>query len=720
MKKLSVKLENCYGIGKLEKDFDFSQTNVILIYAQNGAFKTSFAKTLKDMLNNKETKDEIYPERHTIRNVMIDDNVEPTRENMLVIDSFDESFSAEKSVTTFMASEELKREYDNIFNILDKKKKDLIKKIKAIAGSSDCEKEMLEIFNYNGSFYEILAQNFSNIAQETKSYDFSYHDIFDDKGYVKKFLEENSNILNEYFEKYNELLSNSTFFKNTDIGSFGTTQANDLLNTLKDDRFFKAQHKLIIAENEIDTYEKFSNLVNKEIDKIMSNQDLKDKFNKIEKQIKNKELKSFKEAIQKDKILLLEIIKDYEGFRKKAFFSFLKQSQSDVKLLVESYNEKKPIIEDIICRARNEQEKWRKIINLFNGRFFVPFRVEIKNQQEVLLRQDSAQFAFVFKDEQERYIDKEKLDSILSMGEKRALYILQILFELESRKAQKLETLLVFDDISDSFDYRNKYAIIEYLHDIKNNHNFKSIVMTHNFDFYRTLANRVGINYKNIFMAYKQNNIREIKLEKGQYINTIIKYLREQCGKDNKKFITFIPFVRNIIEYTKDSNDEDYKKLTSCLHIKNDTNKIKVVDIQEIFKSIFSNMNFNETNNKLIKQFIYEEAEKIIKEEKINPILLENKIVLSIATRIKAEEFMITRYSTTLPQQEFQKNQTRELYATIQDKITDREKEILQKVLMITPENIHINAFMYEPILDTSIEYLLKVYEEISSLAQTN
>lgn len=34
----------------------------------------------------------------------------------------------------------------------------------------------------------------------------------------------------------------------------------------------------------------------------------------------------------------------------------------------------------------------------------------------------------------------------------------------------------------------------------------------------------------------------------------------------------------------------------------------------------------------------------------------------------------------------------------------------------MTPENIHINSFMYEPILGMSIIHLKKLYDEISSL----
>ena len=54
----------------------------------------------------------------------------------------------------------------------------------------------------------------------------------------------------------------------------------------------------------------------------------------------------------------------------------------------------------------------------------------------------------------------------LSTGEKEGTYILNILFEMEERKQTKRDTLFVFDDIADSFDYQNKYAIVQYLKEI--------------------------------------------------------------------------------------------------------------------------------------------------------------------------------------------------------------------------------------------------------------
>jgi len=43
--------------------------------------------------------------------------------------------------------------------------------------------------------------------------------------------------------------------------------------------------------------------------------------------------------------------------------------------------------------------------------------------------------------------------------------------------------------------------------------------------------------------------------------------------------------------------------------------------------------------------------------------------------------------------------------------------EVLRRVQLITPENIHLNAFMYEPILDMSDNHLRKLYLDVKALA---
>jgi len=42
--------------------------------------------------------------------------------------------------------------------------------------------------------------------------------------------------------------------------------------------------------------------------------------------------------------------------------------------------------------------------------------------------------------------------------------------------------------------------------------------------------------------------------------------------------------------------------------------------------------------------------------------------------------------------------------------------ETLDRVVMMTPENIHLNSFMYEPIVDMSDESLRKLYTDACAL----
>jgi ABC-type lipoprotein export system ATPase subunit len=71
--------------------------------------------------------------------------------------------------------------------------------------------------------------------------------------------------------------------------------------------------------------------------------------------------------------------------------------------------------------------------------------------------------------------------------------LLNIIFEIKARVNNNQKTLFIVDDIADSFDYKNKYAIVEYLNDIMNNSHFYLMIFTHNFDFFRTINNRLSI-----------------------------------------------------------------------------------------------------------------------------------------------------------------------------------------------------------------------------------
>ena len=78
---------------------------------------------------------------------------------------------------------------------------------------------------------------------------------------------------------------------------------------------------------------------------------------------------------------------------------------------------------------------------------------------------------------------------------------------------------------------------------------------------------------------------------------------------------------------------------------------------------------------------------------------------------------MITKIRANDPDYDISKKLTGELFQDFKDKFNNQTKElgILRRMNLITPANIHINAFMYEPILDMGIGELITLYKEIKS-----
>lgn len=97
---------------------------------------------------------------------------------------------------------------------------------------------------------------------------------------------------------------------------------------------------------------------------------------------------------------------------------------------------------------------------------------------------------------------------------------------------------------------------------------------------------------------------------------------------------------------------------------------------------------------------------------------LENKVVLSIAIRIAAERFMLKKIADSTFAAGIEGNQTPTLLKKFGELFSGETEVIntLQKVVLMTPENIHLNSFMYEPILDMSDEHLRKLFGEVVAL----
>ena len=719
MNKIKLEFQYCYGIKKLETEFDFSSKKVFAIYASNGTMKTSFAKSFKDLSKGEQPKDLVFQDRKTVCIVQDDNEQNLKAEEIFVIEPYNEKDFDGDKISTLVVKKELKEKYDKIYKELEIAKNDFIKKLKKVSQSTDCESEFVSTFSENekDTFFDLLVEKiFPDIDKKQQKYDFKYNDVFDKKGSVKKFLEKNKNSLDLYIENYESIISESNFFKKSE-NTFGTYQASEILKSINDGSFFEAGHCLELNDSaKIDSAKDFKKIVEDEINNIVNDEKLRKVFDKIDKAISaNIELRAFKQVIEKNNLLLIEL-KEYEIFKKKVWLSYFQELKKDVSILLDSYNAKKDELEKIISEALDTRTDWEKAVDTFNTRFKdLPFELKIQNQEDVILKTSTPTIKFIFRDLKEKPVEIERGDllKVLSQGEKKALYILNIIFEVEARKKENQKTLFIIDDIADSFDYKNKYAIIEYLKDISKEDNFYQIILTHNFDFFRSISGRIIGNSGND-RKFKLNVVKtenEIKLIKEKYQNNPFDHWKDHLG-NNAMLVASIPFIRELGKYC---GINDAKKLTSLLHIKSDTNSLTIQDLERIFKAVLKDKDTleldNSTDNMLV--LIFKLADEILQSTD-EIIELENKIVLSIAIRLKAESFIIQEINDQNFVDQITKNQTVKLIKKYGELFSSETKniELLEQVNLMTPENIHINSFMYEPILDMGAIELRGLYKE--------
>lgn len=720
MEKLNVKIKDCYGINTLESIFDFTENNSThVIYAPNGVMKTSFANVFDDYSKGIESKDLIYQERIPVREIKDVNGNDIDKESIFVIRPYEITYKSER-MSTLLVKEELRKEYDEIHKKINIEKDKLLQELKKASGiKKNIEEEISETFtgDKNSLFVALERLEKEILNNNIPLYgDISYAIIFDEK--VVAFLETGDfkRQIKKYIEKYDELLSASTFLKK----GFNHYNASTVHKSLADNGFFKAEHTINLNEKgnkiEVSDEKELLKIIQGEKEKILNNAELKKIFDTIDKKITNQQLRDFREYLFEHQEILPELA-NLRKLKQMLWIAYIKNNKTLYENLLMEYKKAQKELNNIIEKAKRDKTDWENVIEIFNRRFYVPFKLEIKNKSDAILRDEAPSIHYFFENREEN-VEENLLIRVLSQGEKRALYLLNIIFEIESRKKQNLKTLFIIDDIADSFDYKNKYAIMEYLKEISEYGNFYSIILTHNFDFFRTVQDRIGMNkYENSYMAFKEKDqIHLVKLKYTYISNPFIDWKKDLTNKT--KLIASVTFARNIAEYIADI--DNYEKLTSILHIKPDTDFITIKDIEEIYKNIFKDLNYLdlEYQDKKIIDLIFELAEELYNQQIEVGLNLENKVVLSMAIRLIAEKYMIEKINDSTFVSGIKTNQTGKLFRRFKkDFLNDYISiEILERVNLMTPENIHLNSFMYEPILDISDYHLKQLYSEVKGL----
>jgi hypothetical protein len=724
MNELSIKLENCFGIKKLEKEFIFSnEHNVNIIYAKNGLMKTSFTKVFKKFQDGieSEIKDLIFNNTPVFKEIKVDE-IDIVKEEIFVINSFEQAYESD-SISSLLINNSMKKKLKEIIELKDNilsnlKTKSGLDLVKAVStkGFVKLEEQFIKDFSFHNSFL----QNCENIALDTVDYDFSninYSLIFH-KAVLNNIKKDNfQKYIKDYIEKSEEIYNDYPFF---DKGKFNLPKLKSIEKELKTSNFFIKNNKIFL-----DGSGDFSDidLLQKQIKEVENKLQSTKEFKAIDTALGTKEGKFLKDIIENNPEIIQELkLHNLGEFKKKLWLSYLKNNEDNFNDLKSKFIK----LKDEISKLKIDETLWKKVIKLFNNRFHLPFKMNIGNPTSSIIGEALPKIIFEFKENSTQNLTKLNRDELekkdtLSQGEKRALYLLNIIFDVEKRKSENQKTLFIIDDIADSFDYKNKYAIIEYLNDISKVNDFYMIILSHNFDFYRTISGRLNLDRKNKFHAIKRND--EIKIKKEYYQKQPLNNWKNNLNK-KKNIIALIPFVRNLIEYGVDrevnrfSNiQQDELFLTNLLHIKISTKVINFGELKKVYLEYLGKDNFNIDINDTDKVYdlVINIANTDISDDDIN---LENKIILALAIRLKSEEFMIDKINDTDWVNAITSSQTRELFNRYSTDFTSEtiNIEMLESVNIMTPENIHLNSFMYEPLLDMDIIELKELYLKVQNL----
>lgn len=733
MNKLNIELTNCFGIDSLKHEFDFGKGNTFSIYARNGLMKTSFAKTFQLIQQGKKENisDAIFGEPGSA--IVQIDGQDIEKKQVFVVKSYESSY--ESDISSLLIKGDIQTQLKDVFKVRTKLLKALEKdsglKIKRTSlGKTVYELEPTIVKDFDFNEKDILSNlmELASYEPEIECSDIPYSVIFDDTVLKKikdtKFQEG----IRDFITSSDEIYSS---FEYLEKGNLTLPKLKDLKKSLVKDAFFVKQNKVILSGQDAITN---SEALEQHISNIETKIQQTPAYKAIENLLNDSKGIVLKDIIETNpEIIGFLALDKLQTLKKCLWGSYIRHNSILFEELCDKYND----FSEAIDALEIDDTPWKKALDIFNQRFTVPFMMNVVNLKGAIIGESVPQVEFSFKKgDTVKTIDRSKLEKLdtLSQGEKRALYLLNIIFDIEQIKNTGEETLLVIDDIADSFDYKNKYAIIEYLYELAQVSNIYMLILTHNFDFYRTVASRLSVNRSNRLIADYSNDV--LKLEVEYYQDKPFKNWKN--NPKEKDIFALLPFVRNLIEYGVDQNishtGEDFLFLTSLLHEKQESRRITFGDIEPLYKHYAGVTQFDASvgTDVVVLSKLYSVCDDITTSD----TKLENKIVLSIGIRHKAEEYIIQQIHNYTGQLSWRKNkqnyrgtnvefmnfvqnnrnQTRELFNGYKQ-FGDADKiKILNEVNIMTPEHIHVNSFMYEPILDMDIVELHRLYHTIKNL----
>lgn len=778
MIKKIKKLKNWYGIKCIENPEAISENTVI--YAQNGTMKSSFAKGFADIVEGNEPEDRfshaqseyeielddgekitnaspeiqgiiVFPNQVVIgnanpeklvsnlRSLLADPKLQTKYQNKL-----DEIKTAYSSAATFSSiaatgKSKMKKEVPNIIDLL------FSVNSKTVFDSDPA----ITTFNLLKLFYDILNDD-DNKA--TFNEDINLLDIFNEKTiewFVKtdgsgKKNEEFCKIIKTCAKEYKHVQDRINNQLPLRIGSnISIDNLSNINASLTKNNFYldKTNHKICFAPRTIINSQESFNELYKQIQlEIFNDPKFHASYSTFDKIAgRNKATRDVRDLIA-SKSWIWPYLEDPISFAKKIIYAKLIKNKDEINENYKEITSKINEIHKILEEAKECETTWSSVIKTFNERFLNNiFKFEIQGKEQSVLNPEFSYPILVEKRKDTNVeLDPDTFVETLSEGEKKSLMFLHLIYSIEVAKKQNIKTTIIFDDVLDSFDYKNKYAILSYLSEIISNPNFNLITLTHNFDFFRSLVYIYKVSHKPLadIWAIKRDNgaIFLNDNSKQQFQNW--QYISDWKNKHNKyeinfkRFVALVPFCRNVYQIKSGIDSQNYISLCDFVHFVPDRN-IRVDNATNEYKEIFNidiEKHFGSNKNKNFIDELDRICENVLSARGVSQTLqmeFLDKMFLAAWIRIFSEKmlYLFWKNKTKPNDPEIKKTHnlgTGKMINFISTKLNDFEdykesevKAVYDKTKIIAPPFSHVNSFMFEPLIDINTNELIDCVKRI-------
>lgn len=725
MKQLFIHASNVFGIRHLEHRFDLSQRSCIAIYAPNGTCKTSLRKAIDGWSKGTPARDAFFPERTSSFELVTEpaDELKPT--NVFCFQSMVDLASVRFFDDALLASPELKAKYIKDREAHDAELRNLLKTLRGeIVGGSSSPKddEMISFITEvvgTSDLGDALAQLVDRAENSGEPKYATAHKLSDvlsksvEKALSKPDVKE---AFADYARVRDEVLSRSIYFGD----GFDCLGATTLAAELEKSRFFDAGHSLTLrnrkdgSAREVTSCMAFRAAIDGEIERADSDPVVVAHFKTADEKLgKAAAIKKFKDLIGEDSELASAM-----GNPAEVKLAYLAHAVRIHKEEVNQYlADRASYLQHMAAFQKElseERSDWDDAVQTFQNRFQLPVRPYVRNRPNVVLGSSEPVIAFKY---QGSDVNNDLLKENLSEGEKKALYMLSVIFDVERSKRLKGPKLYVFDDVVDSFDYVNKYSFIEYLRDFVDSDDAYAILLTHNFDFFRTVASRLGSEFgrQNCLIAEKSAS-GKIELKMANYIKKApLTSWKQKLGHDDAARIASIAMLRELVEMRDGSKGTDYDLLSSVLHGRPDGQDVTFDDLSDCYIRQIGCTALAGDNRK-VQDVLVDVCNQIVNNGE--SFDLQAKIVLSVGIRTLVERYIHGAFAShgielsdicTLGK----------IIAEFREKLPGEcsaHADLIDQAALIVPENIHVNGFMYEPLVDIGSHRFVSLYRACLNL----